>query len=268
MPSPIYDDVLTKASEGHLRSLIGDLPDPVAIAGGHAVRLLVERRWRVAFGERYFGSRDIDVVYFVNPSWTRKQLADSPAGRASARIVALGYKRSGAFRFEAVLNEMGQVVDDRPPSPSLEGVDFHVLYVDLIVTHLHPDIRSILGFVPADEPLLESVFTDVGMQVPAEDFEPKALLPVPGLLVASKLKHLPQRTKDDKAIKDLCDLFALVQYGPSSLAEIRAIVHGKLQTAAELVQMAVGHSLLKEAVKHLGVSIVDYRAAVGPLAAR
>jgi hypothetical protein len=265
MPIPVYDDVLTRASQSHLGSLVKGLPQPVAICGGHAVRLVVEKEWKREFGERYFGSRDIDIVYFVDINWTRKQLAESPAGLAPNKIRDLGYQASGAFRFERVLDADGNEIQGRP-SAGLEGVDFHVLYIDPLVTRLHPKIRDIMGFVPADEPLIEPVFTDARMRLPHAGLPRNVLLPVPGLLIATKLWHLPERTKDDKAIKDLSDLFALVQYSPSSLGEIRSVVGGCLQNVPELVQKATTHELLDRAVRHLGVSKADFRAAVGPLA--
>jgi len=165
-----------------------------------------------------------------------------------------------------VLDDEGKEAQGRPFT-GLEGIDFHVLYIDPLVTRLHPMIRDVMGFVPADEPLLEPVFTDADKRLPSGGLGHDVFLPVPGLLVATKLKHLSERTRDDKVVKDLCDLFALAQYSASSLEEIRLVVHGCLQGASDLVQIAMTHDLLDEAVTHIGTSKADFRAAIGPLAA-
>ena len=45
MPNPVYVDLLTQESEKRLAALVRDIPHPVTLAGGHAVRLRVQERW-------------------------------------------------------------------------------------------------------------------------------------------------------------------------------------------------------------------------------
>src|SRR5581483_885534 len=111
MPEPEYNDVLTRASADRLAQLVRDLPHPVALAGGHAVRLRVEKEWRRAFGQEYFGSRDIDLCYYVDPAWSSQELRESAVGRAPARIREVGYKPLGMFRFGIILDSKGNVLE-------------------------------------------------------------------------------------------------------------------------------------------------------------
>ena len=48
----------------------------------------------------------------------------------------------------------------------------------------------------------------------------KILIPKPELLLAMKINSLPSRDKENKKIKDICDLFALAWYSDINLKEI------------------------------------------------
>lgn len=266
MPQPVYRDTLTQESERRLRSLLHDLPSPVALAGGHAVRLRVQERWLERFGEDYFGSRDIDAAYYVDPAWSHDEFLSSAVAQAPRRLEELGFQRSGAFRFSLLLDDDGQVIDETPRF-GIEGIDHHVLSVDPMVTAAHAEARAILGFVPIDEPLLASAFQGGGAD-PMPEFGGDVWLPATPLLVATKLNSLPNRTKDDKRVKDLCDLYALVAHGGSPMDDIRARIHRDLPDAARLVNHAIRHESLPEALRHLAVPRRDFEAVVGPLALR
>lgn len=225
MPTPIYSDVLTKASAERVAQLVRDLPHPVALAGGHAVRLRVEAAWRQAFGQEYFGSRNIDLVYLVEPAWSKDEFRASAAGKAPKRIKDAGYEPVGTFRFGLILDKDGKPLKKEPLSPAIRGIDYDTLYLDPIVTHKRDDSKEILGFEPVDEPLLAPVFHDASLRTPLPKLGENVFLPVAPMLIATKLKSLPDRTKDDKAIKDLCDLYALFTFGGATMDEIRRLVH-------------------------------------------
>ena len=85
------------------------------------------------------------------------------------------------------------------------------LFVDLIVDTIPKDFRTKFGFTPIDEPLLTWVFQKKEY-TQTKEFGKKLLLPNPSLLLAMKINSLPDRDKDHKRIKDLCDIFALAWY--------------------------------------------------------
>ncbi|MBI3052383.1 hypothetical protein HYY74_08090 [Candidatus Woesearchaeota archaeon] len=72
--------------------------------------------------------------------------------------------------------------------------------------------RKIFGFDPIDEPLLRFAFEEKDV-VLMKEFDKKLLLPSVALLLAMKISSLPQRDKEHKRVKDVCDIFALEWYG-------------------------------------------------------
>ncbi len=263
----MYDDVLTRESEAQLAVLVRKLPHPLAIAGGHAVKYLVEKDWRKRFGESYFGSRDIDIGYLVDSAWGVAELRKSAAGRAPQVAKRLHFEPSGIFRFRRILDENGNPIPEEPRPPKLPGVDYFILYLDLMVTHSHASAKAVLGFTPIDETLLAPAFRDQTMRRRERRFGPGVYIPRTPLMVAMKLSSAPSRTNDDKAIKDLCDLYALVSFGGTPLREINRVLAEVLPEAGRRVDLALGHPRIGEAVDHLGVQELDYRAAIGPLGA-
>lgn len=266
MPTPLYNDVLTQESAKRLEGLLKDLPHPVALVGGHAVRLAVQHAWKGHFGEDYFGSRDIDVCYWVDPQWTVDEFQSSAIGQAPHRIKEIGYIPMGTFHFGLYLSNDGHVLQKDPPLPAILGIDFHLLRLDPMVTHIHPHSKEVLGFHPIDEPLFAHVFNDESLRRQVPELDDNVYLPTTPVLVASKLKSLPGRNKEDKAIKDLCDLYALVSYGGASMDSIRQGVHRMLDSAPRLVDGAMKNAALPRALTHLDLEPADFRAVVGPVA--
>lgn len=265
MPDPVYTDVLTQESARSLGGLLHDLPSPVALAGGHAVRLRVADAWRQRFRADYFGSRDIDVCYEVRAAWSEAEFRQSAAALAARRLRELGFEASGAFRFVRYVDDDGRPLAREPASPKQLGTDYHGLFVDPMVSATHPLSKKVLGFTPIDDPVLQTVFDEPRLRNELIQFGPKVYLPATSVLVATKLKSLPNRTRDDKRIKDLCDLFALLRFGGEPLPGIRRVVHTILPTAPGLVDAALRHAEVETSARHLTISAADFRAVVGPL---
>lgn len=266
MPSPVYTDLLTRESEKRLAALVRDLVHPVALAGGHAVRLRVQDGWRARFGEAYFGSRDIDLAYLVDPAWSEQQLRDSVAGRARAHIESIGYKASGAYSFSLYLDPDGNELRTEPKLGAIVDLDYHVLKIDAMVTNKHELQHKVLGFNPIDEPLLAAVFMDPTLRSTLPAFGPDVYLPTAPVLIGTKLKSLPERTQDDKAVKDLCDLYALATFGGAKRIEIRRHIHKALPNVGDLVDKALADTFLDQAARHLDIDRRDFEAVIGPLA--
>lgn len=94
------------------------------------------------------------------------------------------------------------------------------LYVDPMVDNIHAAAQKIVGFPVLDEPLLSHVF--VGQRFTSlTEFGGKFMLPTPEILIATKIKSTPNRTKDDKRIKDIADIYALSWYSDIDLLELK-----------------------------------------------
>lgn len=65
-------------------------------------------------------------------------------------------------------------------------------------------------------------------------FGGKFKLPTPEILIATKLKSAPNRTKDDKRIKDISDIYALSWYSPTSFKDLKQNV----QKISGIMEMA------------------------------
>lgn len=264
-PRPVYSDLETEISAQRLEGLVRDLPHPVALAGGHAVRWTVGAAWRERFGEDYFGSRDIDLAYLVEPAWTEDEFRFSAAGQAPARIKAMQYEPHGMYRFRLLVDASGDVIKEEPGPPAIAGIDYAQLFLDPLMTADHPKARQVLGWNPIVEPLLAPAFREPDLRRELTDLGSNVFLPSQGSLVATKLGHLQERA-GDKALKDLCDIYALVAYGGADTTTVTKEIHRLLPEVPRLVQLAIGHEQLAEACGHLDATPQDYRAVVGPLA--
>ena len=88
----------------------------------------------------------------------------------------------------------------------------------------HPkNIEKVLGFIPADEPLLTKIFEEK-LYKTTNEFGVEILLPNPEALLSTKLNWVLERTKDHKRIKDIADIYALIFYSDSKIADLRSKV--------------------------------------------
>jgi hypothetical protein len=264
-PRPVYSDLETEISAQRLEGLVRDLPHPVALAGGHAVRWTVGKAWRERFGGDYFGSRDIDLAYFVDPAWNEDAFRASAAGQAPERIKAMHYEPHGMYRFRLLVDASGEVIQEEPGPPAIAGVDYAQLILDPLMTADHPKAKQVLGWRPIVEPLLAHAFHDPHRRRELTELGSDVYLPSPGSLIATKLGHLEERA-GDKALKDLCDIYALVAYGGADTSTVVQEIHDVLPDVPRRVQLAINHELLPEACDHLDIGAQDFRAIVGPLA--
>jgi len=95
------------------------------------------------------------------------------------------------------------------------------MFIDPIVDYIHPSFQKILRFNPADEPLLTPVFLNNKYRRELQQFNKLLWLPSPEILLATKMKSVPNRTKDEKLIKDICDIYALSWYSGKNFQKIK-----------------------------------------------
>jgi hypothetical protein len=208
----MYREFETKTSYKYLKEVINNLREPICILGGWAVFFHVNKRFERAQGRPYIGSRDIDLGFNIG--------SDLKQSTLMLTIRTLTEK----LKFKPLSFRLVKEIHTETEEEIKEGqiVPMHFIfpmYVDLIVDSIPKDFKKVFGFNPIDEPLLKSVFERKEFIILTE-FDKKLLLPKPELLLAMKINSLPNRDKQHKKVKDICDIFALAWYTNLRLDEI------------------------------------------------
>ena len=58
-------------------------------------------------------------------------------------------------------------------------------------------------------------------RIELKEFNKLLWLPSPEILLATKIKSVPNRTRDEKLIKDICDIYALNWYSGKSFKKLK-----------------------------------------------
>ena len=94
------------------------------------------------------------------------------------------------------------------------------MYVDLIIAKTDVSMKTKLGFMPIDEPLLLPVF-EKGKKNDVKEFGKHVMMPSPALLIAMKICSIKERDKEHKRVKDFCDLTALCLYSGIPIEKLK-----------------------------------------------
>jgi len=200
----VYKDFETRASYRYLKEVIDNLAEPICILGGWAVFFLVNPRFQKAQGRPYIGSRDIDLGFNVHGDLKKSVLAQT----IKVLTEQLNFNPL-SFR---LVKEIHTETEEEIKAGEIVPTHFTFpMYVDLIVDNIPEEFYEVFKFNPIDEPLLRFVFeNDESVQM--TEFDKKLLLPKPELILAMKIRSIPDRDKEHKRIKDICDIFALLWY--------------------------------------------------------
>ena len=218
----MYPDVATRLARQYLKDILDRTQEELCLLGGWAVYAFVNERYQQSTGQYYLGSKDIDLGFHINPSWTRKQLQISSLLRTRELLVGkFGFVKHGHFRYAKWfnLNTGNELTEFEKKNMPL--YDVFTLYVDFLVDHFHTDMQTVFGFHPLDEPILEHVFGPEKKRVTANAFGASIGLPCLPVLLATKINAIPRRTEQHKRVKDVIDTFALVQFTDTAYADIR-----------------------------------------------
>ncbi|MEK6906958.1 MAG: hypothetical protein AABW45_00345 [Nanoarchaeota archaeon] len=206
----MYDDFETNTSYKYLQVVIKALKEPICMLGGWAVYFQVNKNYKNIQGRDYLGSRDIDLGFHINKKWTSEQIKNSSLAQSLDILKNKLNFKSLTFRLikEIHVESGKEILNHEKVFPHQR----FIMSVDPIVDFIPSNFKQIFGFIPIDEPLLKFVFENPKYRTKLKEFNKKLLLPKPELLLATKLKSITQRDKEDKKIKDLCDIFALLWY--------------------------------------------------------
>lgn len=254
-----YVDEITDISEQELRPLCQTVEPPACLLGGWAVHLHVNDGFRSEYGREYIGSRDVDLGFHVDPDWDRDELESVPVGRSVERVTEAGYIPL-SFRFVRHFNrDTGETLtaEEAQSLPSHQVFD---LYLDMIPDTDDLDaFHEAFGFRPPSEPLLAHVFTDDAAEpltsVRSWDLPEEMRIVDPDLLAAMKIRSIPDRDRDQKRVKDVADLHALLWY-VREYREMRSAVRGWVsETDIDQLRDHVGDGVYADAAQLLQIDV-------------
>lgn len=202
----MYEEFETKTSYKYLKEVIANLKEPICILGGWAVFFHANKRFQEAQGRPYLGSRDIDLGFHMADAALKESALAQSINMLTEK---LKFKPLSFRLFKEVHTETEEEIQEGQIVPAHF---IFPMYVDLIVDHIPKDFRKTFNFDPIDEPLLRFAFENKENRLLVKEFDRKLLLPKPELLLAMKIRSLPDRDKEHKKVKDICDIFALLWY--------------------------------------------------------
>jgi hypothetical protein len=261
MTVQMYDaDELTSAREA-LEALMAALPGPMVLLGGWAVYHIVNGSYTRELGIPYLGSRDIDVGFHVDPAWTDDDLRSSPLAGAIEVARSMGYGPMGSFRYCRFIQKMTGMALTEEESKRVPSYDLFYLYLDIMVDRVHPRQAEVLGPRALDEPVLARVY-DEDLAQAVQIGGTKVPVPPPHLLLAMKLRSLPNRQKEGKVLKDACDVYALLWHSPEGIENVLRSVRTEYPKECRSGLEAITEEVAARAAHHLGIDVETYLGVV------
>ncbi|MHB1907599.1 MAG: hypothetical protein ACYCQJ_01860 [Nitrososphaerales archaeon] len=206
----MYTDQQINISRKFLEKIISNLSEPPCILGGWAVYLHLNDKFNASKGRDYLGSKDIDLGFHLDPKWSKSDYTKSDLNKAINTIESMGFEPVSFRYLKQFSNDNGRELT-KDEAKRLSPYDIFALYIDLLVDTADENRHKIAGFSIAEEPLLKSIF--LGQQKDKKKFLGlDMVLPDHNLLMEMKTNSFPNRTQDDKMIKDLADICALALY--------------------------------------------------------
>jgi hypothetical protein len=199
------------------------------------------------------GSRDVDLGFHIDTKMTRDELADSNFAKALSILLDLGYWEYGTSRYCKIIHRDSSSVLTEMEAARFPRYELFYLYVDPIVDNMHPENASVFRIKPIDEPLLSDAYEKMKLHEILINENEKILIPDPDVLLAMKLSSFPSRTKDDKKVKDACDIYSLLWHSEMDLKEITTKVRTAHPELCSNLQDEFKPELIAKVSFHLGI---------------
>jgi hypothetical protein len=257
----LYDSLETDSSKIALIKLAKELPKPFVILGGWAVYLTVNKSFEEEHGHSYLGSKDVDVGFHIDLNMNVKELKNSNFGRAIEILNSIGYIPSGTSRFSRIIHrETGELITEEQ-AKTFPIYDLFYQYVDLILDQIHPGHNEFFSIKPIDEPILINAFNENRFKEII--FEGEIIhLPNPEILLATKLKAFPGRDKEDKKIKDACDIYALIWNSPVNFKNLINLIKKSFPELCSNIMGIFKDDISFKASNHLGIDKEVYEDVI------
>lgn len=261
MTDQIYDAQETGVALNALETIARVLPEPFLLIGGWGVYLTVDDSYKKKHDTHYLGSRDIDICFHVDPEQDLESLRNSTYARAIEAVKKEGYMPYGSYRFcKMVRREDGKVLTEEE-ARHLAFHELTYLYIDMMVDHIHPQHKQAFGCDPIDEPIAARVFEE-GNIVTREFGGFVVSIPEPSSLLATKLRSIPHRQKDDKLLKDACDIYSIIWHSSDNYTTIIKKVKEKYPRECAIAHSAITDEITFRAAYHLGVDVDEFKAVI------
>jgi len=219
----LYPNYETDISFKYLKQVIDILDEPICILGGWAVYFTVNKNIKRDRGIGYLGSKDIDLGFHISRNLNERNLNNTAIAKTIKLLEKNGFLPL-SFRYYKDINiETGEELT-KEQSTKTPSHNIFQIYVDLIVDEIHPKFKKTFGLNPIDESLLKHVFEEKNNRIELKEFKKMLWLPTPEILLATKIKSLPNRTKDNKKIKDLCDIYSLGWYSGKKINRLKEAI--------------------------------------------
>ena len=219
----MYADNEVDISRSNLSTVVSSVKEPACLLGGWAVYATVNRNFKAEQGRNYIGSRDIDLGFHVDETWSDRQLLESAFSKSVGILTEMGYYGVGSRLVQHRDLGTGSLLTEEEFKKHLRYETFD-LFVDPITDKSHPRAKALLGFDPIDEPLLADVFSGGRFAISGR-FGTEIMLPRPEALVSMKVNSVLGRNKDDKRIKDIADIYALAWYSDTKFSSLKRGIH-------------------------------------------
>lgn len=251
----LYPQYETDTSLEFLENIITIMEEPICLLGGWAVYFTVDENIRDDIGMGYLGSRDIDLGFHIKNTMASKDLNKTPLAKALRLLEKHGFMSLGSRYYKDIDIETGKELTKKQAT-KLPTHNIFQIFVDIIVDAIHPAFNKTFNFVPIDESLLKHVFSDTDRRIELKKFDKLVWIPTPEILLASKIKSLPQRTKDNKKVKDVCDIYSLGWYSGEKISQLKqaiAILNTRAEKENALNCIKTEKNLLIDSQNALGI---------------
>jgi len=252
MTVPLYDVQETNVAIEALRTISRSLPEPFLLIGGWAVYLTVNESFSKMHGTSYLGSRDIDICFHVDPGQDIDTLRGSTFARALEVVKKEGYAPHGSYRFCKMIRKADGTILTEETARGFPLYEIIYLYIDMMVDNIHPQHKNIFKCDPLDEPIAAQIFMD-GSYVKKKLGDFYVNIPNPASLLATKLRSIPQRQKDDKLWKDACDIYSIIWHSPEKYSSIVKKVKEEYPDDCAKARIAITKDVANRAAYHIGI---------------
>ncbi len=260
----IYERMETDASFDAMKILAVELPEPLILMGGWAVNITVNKSYSEEHNAPYLGSRDVDLGFHIDVDTSIEDLKQSDFAKTLDILKEIGYWESGTSRFCRILDKKTGKTLTEKEAGEIPFFNLFYLYIDPMVDRIHPKNDEVFKIKPIDEPLLSDAIENGRMR--EIKISGKILLvPQPDVLLAMKLSSFPKRTKDDKKIKDACDIYALIWHSDRPAKDIISPVRQEKPDLITEVKDQFSEDLINKASYHLGIEPDQFKGVLSLL---
>jgi hypothetical protein len=260
----LYDSVETSASLDALDVLAKELPKPLILLGGWAVYFSVNERYQTQHGEPYLGSRDVDLGFHVPENASELDIITGNFQPSLLILKRLGYRKEGSSRLCKIINkETGEMVLKNMKTAASEE-DYFYLFIDPLVDNSHPLLEELCDITPLVEPALKDALRDEKFQT-IERSGREIKIPDPEILLEMKLSSLVKRTKTDKKVKDVCDIYALIWHSWKHFTEVTNHLKNTHQEKIDNAHPLFTKEVKDAASHHLGVELETFEGVMDNL---